>query len=93
MIGIPSSSTESIAFVMLPMTPESNTYPLVQRLRRELSEHLFIAGPRSARLTLAISITGFDTASMPDKTVFLKVAMAHHRAAEKILLSGINESV
>jgi hypothetical protein len=93
MIGIPSSSTESIAFVMLPMTPESNTYPLVQRLRRELSEHLFIAGPRSARLTLAISITGFDTASMPDKTAFLKVAMAHHRAAEKILLSGINESV
>jgi hypothetical protein len=93
MIGLPSSATESIAFVMLPMTPESNTYGLVERLRRELSEHLFIAGPHSARLTLAISITGFDAGAMPDKTAFLKVAMSHHRAAEKIVLSGINEPV
>jgi hypothetical protein len=91
MIGLPSSSTESIAFVILPMTPEPNTYPLVQRLRRELSEHLFTAGTRSALLTLAISITGFDAVTMQDKTAFLKVAMAHHRAAEKIVLSGISE--
>jgi len=93
MIGLPSSSTESIAFVMLPMTPESNTYPLVERLRRELSDHLFSEGPSSAHLTLAISISGFDGASMPDKTAFLKVAMAHHRAAGKIALSGINDPV
>jgi hypothetical protein len=93
MIGLPSSSTESIVFVMLPMTPESNTYPLVERLRRELSEHLFTEGPSSALLTLAISISGFDGATMPDKTAFLKVAMSHHRAAEKIVLSGITENV
>ena len=93
MIGVPSSATESIVFVILPMTPESNTYGLVERLRRELSEHVFTAGAYDARLSLAISISGFDSQSMPDKTAFLKVAMAHHRAAEKIRVSGISENV
>ena len=97
MIGVPSSATESIVFVILPMTSEANTYGLVQRLRRELSEHVFTAGTTvgayTAQLSLALSISGFDGATMADKTAFLKVAMAHHRAAEKIELSGISEPV
>jgi GGDEF domain-containing protein len=91
MIGVPSSTTESIVFVILPMTEEQKTYNLVQRLRHELSTHPFEAGGASAILNLAVSITGFDYKSMPDKTAFLKVAMAHHRASEKIQLSGISE--
>jgi hypothetical protein len=91
LIGVPSSTTESIVFVILPMTEESNTYGLVQRLRHELSTHPFEAGSVSAVLNLAISITGFDHKTMPDKTAFLKVAMAHHRASEKIQLSGIRD--
>jgi GGDEF domain-containing protein len=93
MIGVPSSATESIVFVILPMTSESKTYGLVERLRRELSEHIFSAGAYNARLSLAISISGFDSQSMPDKAAFLKVAMAHHRAAEKIMIAGISEYV
>jgi hypothetical protein len=42
------------------------------------------------RLNLAVSITGFDYKTLKDKTAFLKAAMAHHRAAEKIQLAGIN---
>jgi hypothetical protein len=29
---------------------------------------------------------------MPDKTAFLKTAMAHHRAVEKIRISGITKT-
>jgi GGDEF domain-containing protein len=90
MIGVPSSTTESFVFVILPMTEESNTYGLVQRLRRELSEHSFEVNGKLIRLNLAVSITGFDYKAMKDKTAFLKAAMAHHRAAEKIQLAGIN---
>lgn len=93
MMGVPSSSTESIAFVILPMTAEENTYRLVERLRRELSERIFDVGIFASRLTLAVSITGFDYKTMADKTAFLKVAMAHHRAAEKIVLAGIPADV
>jgi GGDEF domain-containing protein len=93
MIGVPSSTTESIVFVILPMTEEAKTYGLVERLRRELSEHLFTVGAYTANLSLAISISGFDFKTMNDKTAFLKVAMAHHRAAEKIMLAGISENV
>ena len=91
MIGVPSSSAECISFVILPMTAEPNTYNLVERLRREMSEHVFDSGVLSTKLSLAISITGFDEKSMPDKTAFLKTAMAHHRAVEKIRISGITE--
>ncbi|MBN1131318.1 MAG: hypothetical protein JXA71_20195, partial [Chitinispirillaceae bacterium] len=90
MIGVPSSTTESIVFVILPMTEEANTYGLVQRLRRELSEHSFEVNGRLVRLNLAVSITGFDHATAKDKTAFLKTAMAHHRAAEKIQLAGMS---
>ncbi len=93
MIGVPSSATESIAFVILPMTSETNTYGLVERLRRELSERIFNVGSLAARLTLAVSITGFDFKNMGEKNSFLKVAMAHHRAAEKIMLAGIADGV
>ncbi|MBN2038067.1 MAG: hypothetical protein JW768_15100 [Chitinispirillaceae bacterium] len=91
MIGVPSSTTESIVFVILPMTEEANTYNLVQRLRRELSELRFESDAHPVLLTIAVSITGFDAKTMKDKTAFLKAAMAHHRAAEKIQLSGISE--
>ena len=74
------------------MTAESNTYNLVERLRGEMSEHLFDNGVLVAKLTLAISITGFDEKGMSDKMTFLKTAMAHHRAVEKIRLSGISET-
>jgi GGDEF domain-containing protein len=90
MIGVPSSTTESIVFVILPMTEEANTYGLVQRLRRELSEHSFEVAGALVRLNLAVSITGFDYKSIKDKTEFLKAAMAHHRAAEKIQLAGMS---
>jgi hypothetical protein len=91
MIGVPSSTTESIMFVILPMTEEANTKGLVQRLRRELSEHSFEVEGRLVRLNIAASITGFDFKSIKDKTAFLKTAMAHHRAAEKIKLAGMSE--
>ena len=90
MIGVPSSTTESIVFVILPMTEESHTYGLVQRLRRELAEQSFEVNGKMTRLNLAVSITGFDYKTIKDKTEFLRAAMAHHRAAEKIQLSGIN---
>jgi hypothetical protein len=91
MIGIPSTTNESIIFILLPMTDETNTYGLVERLRRELSEHRFEVGGLARQLTLAVSITGFDFTTMPDRQAFLKAAMAHHRAAEKIRLAGISE--
>jgi hypothetical protein len=90
MIGVPSSTTESIVFVILPMTEEANTYGLVQRLRRELAEQSFEVEGRMTRLNLAVSITGFDFKTIKDKTEFLKAAMAHHRAAEKIQLAGMS---
>lgn len=91
MIGVPSSSAECISFVILPMTAESNTYNLVERLRREMGAHIFNNGIISTKLSLAISITGFDEKNMPDKTALLKTSMAHHRAVEKIRNSGIEE--
>jgi hypothetical protein len=91
MIGVPSSAAECIAFVILPMTAEPGTYSLVERLRREMSEHVFDVGVLAAKLSLAVSITGFDEKSMPDKTALLKTSMAHHRAVEKIRNSGIEE--
>ena len=57
-----------------------------------MSEHIFDSGVLATKLSLAISITGFDEKSMPDKTAFLKTAMAHHRAVEKIRNSGINDN-
>jgi hypothetical protein len=91
MVGVPASTSESIVFVLLPMTDEANTYGLVKRLRRELEERPFEVGNLNLRLTLAVSITGFDFITMPDKQAFLKAAMAHHRAAEKIRLAGMTE--
>jgi hypothetical protein len=91
MIGVPASTSESIVFVLLPMTDETHTYGLVERLRLELGERPFEVEGLAVPLTLAVSITGFDYTTMPDKQAFLKAAMAHHRAAEKIRLSGITE--
>ena len=50
-------------------------------------------GVFASRLILAVSITGFDYKAMADKTAFLKVSMAHHRAAEKIMLANIPDNV
>nr|MCU0609507.1 hypothetical protein [Chitinispirillaceae bacterium] len=89
MIGVSSTAAESIIFAILPMTEETKTYGLAERLRHEFAALTLETNGRMAHLNLALSISGFDAAAMDGRTVFLKAAMAHHRAAEKILLAGI----